>query len=208
MLNQIYSLARPVEESERKLTKYHFIGYAYNKNIKIFDIENLHQLLIPNKTIPNNFIEFILDEKSVILIPNIINNMVVEIICRSISKKRFINISDGMPSVFYNIGGLSKNRHYTDKIIICEGIADCEYIKKHIYTDVIACLTDNISGFKLEILKTLTNHVVLSFDNDKAGQEAVISETKKLKRNGFFVETMTPPDGFKDFGDLIQFDIR
>lgn len=207
-MNQIYSLARPVEASERKLTKYHYIGYEYNRNIKIFNIKNVYKLLNIGVDIPKNFMEFISDEKEIILIPNIVNNNVIELICRSISKKRFINILDKYPSIFYNIGQLSNSRHFTDKIIICEGVADCEYIKKYIYKDVVACLTDNISSLKLEILKTLTNHIVLAFDNDKAGQKATANESKKLKRNGFFIETMTPPNGLKDFGDLIQFDIR
>lgn len=109
-----------------------------------------------------------------------------------------------MPSIFYNIGYLSKDRHFTDKIIICEGTADCEYIKKYISKDVLACLTDSISKTKLEILKTLTNHVVLSFDNDEAGDNAKIRETKKLKKCGFFVEYLSPPSYVKDFGDMFN----
>ena len=130
--------------------------------------------------------------------------MIIEIICRSVTSKRFINISSGIPSTFYNIGGLTKTRHFSDKVVICEGVADCEYIKNYIYPDVIACLTDSISVLKLEVLKTLTNHVVLSFDNDEAGILAKERETKKLRRCGFFVEYISAPESLKDFGDMFD----
>lgn len=154
------------------------------------------------ESLPENLIDFVLAEKQTIFIPNILANNVIEIICRSVNSKRFINISSGLPSVFYNIGFLSKTRHFTDKIIICEGTADCEYIKNHISKDVLACLTDSISSTKLEILKTLTNHVVLSFDNDESGMAAKKRETIKLKKCGFFVEYLSPPAYVKDFGDM------
>lgn len=157
-----------------------------------------------SEKLPDNLVEFVLAEKRTIFIPNILANNIIEIICRSATSKRFINISTGIPSVFYNIGGLSKTRHFTDKIIICEGTADCEYIKHFIYSDVLACLTDSISSMKLEVLKSITNHVVLSFDNDESGKEATIRESKKLKKCGFFVEQLSPPPYLKDFGDMFE----
>lgn len=149
-------------------------------------------------------VDFVLAEKQTIFIPNILADNVIEIICRSITSKRFINISSGIPSMFYNIGGLSKTRHFSDKIIICEGTADCEYIKHYIYPDVLACLTDSISAMKLEVLKSLTNHVVLSFDNDESGKEAKKCEAQKLRKCGFFVEFLSPPEYVKDFGDMFN----
>lgn len=156
------------------------------------------------QNLPDNLVDFVLSERNTVFIPNILANNVIEIICRSATSKRFINISSGIPSMFYNIGCLSKNRHFSDKVIICEGTADCEYIKRYIYPDVLACLTDSISSTKLEVLKTLTNHVVLSFDNDESGKQAKIRESKKLRRCGMFVEYLSPPENVKDFGDMFQ----
>lgn len=204
-LNQIYSCARSVEEKESKTSKYHYIGYYYNKNFKIFDIKNLSVLLENNKLydLPQNLVEFVNTEKQVMFIPNIVDGFVVEIICRSTKNKRFINISGGLPSIFYNIGCLPLERRFIDPIIICEGTADCEYIKNNINKNVLACLTDSISILKMEVLRTLTNHVILSFDNDDNGKEAEKREMFKLKRLGFFVERMHPQPWFKDYGDMI-----
>lgn len=204
-LNAIYSHSRQILESESRYSKYHYIGYYYNNNVRIFDISNLSSLLESNRLndLPQNLVEFVNTEKQVIFIPNIISGNVVEIICRSSKNKRFINVSCTFPSVFYNIGCLSENRRYTDPIIICEGTADCEYIKRNISRDVLACLTDSISVLKMELLHTLTNHVILSFDNDESGKNAERRETIKLKRLGFFVEYLHPQPWFKDFGDMI-----
>lgn len=204
-LNSIYSYSRQILESESKISKYHYIGFYYNKDFKIFDIKGLSSLLDHNdiNSLPQNLIEFVSSEKEVIFIPNIISGNIVEIICRSTKNKRFINISCGLHSVFYNIGCLPENRRFTDPIIVCEGTADCEYIKNNISKNVIACLTDSISLLKMEILHTLTNHVILSFDNDESGRNAEKREAYKLKRLGFFVEYMHPQPWFKDFGDMI-----
>lgn len=203
-LDCIYSYSRNILESESKISKYHYIGFCYNKNFKIFDIQGLSSLLEHNSinNLPQNLIEFVSSEKEVIFIPNIIAGKVSEIICRSTRNKRFINISCGLPSVFYNIGCLTESRRFTDPIIICEGTADCEYIKSNISRDVLACLTDSISLLKMEILHTLTNHVILSFDNDESGRNAEKREAYKLKRLGFFVEYLHPQPWFKDFGDM------
>lgn len=205
-LNQIYSLARQVETSESRYNKYFYIAYNYNKNIRIFGIENLSELLYKTdkNEIPKNLIEFVSTEKNVFFIPNIIDNTIVEIICRSTTNKRFINVSCGY-STFYNIGCLPDERRFTDPVIICEGTADCEYIKHNINKNVVACLTDSISIMKLEVLRTLTNHVILSFDNDEAGKNAEKRESYKLKRFGFFVEYLHPDPWYKDFGDMILF---
>ena len=204
-LNEIYSCARCIEENESNISKYHYIGYYYNKDFRIFDISNLSGLLENNNLsdLPQNLVEFVNTEKQVLFIPNIIDGCVIEIICRSIKNKRFINISSGMPSMFYNIGRLPQERKFIDPIIICEGTADCEYIKNNINKNVLACLTDSISVLKMEVLRTLTNHVILSFDNDDAGKDAEKRESYKLKRLGFFVERMHPQPWYKDYGDMI-----
>lgn len=204
-LNEIYSCARCIEENESKISKYHYIGYYYNKDFRLFDIENLSLLLENNKLsdLPQNLVEFVNTEKQVMFIPNIVDGNVIEIICRSTKNKRFINISNGLPSMFYNIGKLPIDRKFTDPIIVCEGTADCEYIKNNINKNVLACLTDSISVLKMEILRTLTNHVILSFDNDDSGKNAEKRESRKLKRLGFFVEYLHPNTWYKDFGDMI-----
>ena len=203
-LNEIYSCARCIEENESKISKYHYIGYYYNKNFKIFDITNLSGLLENNKLsdLPQNLVEFVNTEKQVMFIPNIIDGCIIEIICRATKNKRFINISNGTPSMFYNIGCLPAERKFTDPIVICEGTADCEYIKNNINKNVLACLTDSISVLKMEILRTVTNHVILSFDNDDSGKDAEKREMLKLKRLGFFVERMHPQPWYKDYGDM------
>lgn len=204
-LNTIYSCSRSITESESQLSKYHYIGYHYNNSFKIFDITNMSTLLENNKLsdLPQNLVEFVNSEKQVMFIPNIVDGNIIEIICRATKNKRFINISNGFPSMFYNIGGLPSDRKFTDPIIICEGTADCEYIKNNINKNVLACLTDSISVMKLEVLRTLTNHVILSFDNDDSGKEAEKRESRKLKRLGFFVEYLHPQPWLKDFGDMI-----
>lgn len=205
-LNRLFSLARQVETFESHLSKYHYIGCYYNKNFKLFDTNILSYNFdeITSDESYKNLIEFICTEREVFFIPNILDGEIIEIICRSTRSKRFINISKGIPSVFYGIGMLDKNRHFSDPVILCEGTADCEYIKHNINNNAIACLTDSISILKLEVLKTLTNHVILSFDNDRSGEESEARESKKLRRLGFFVETMHPQPWYKDYGDMIK----
>ena len=115
-LNLLYSLGRPVEESDKLLNKYTFLAYKYNYPYTIFNNRNLWSYYKKNG-----------------------NNM-----------------------------------------------------------------DSSISSFNLQVLKSLTNNVLLCFDNDNAGKEAYIKESKKLRYNGISVRKIIHVDNVKDIGDILE----
>ncbi len=204
-LNLLYSLGRPVEESDKFINKYTYLAYKYNYPYRIFNNKSLWSYYKRNKNnmdISISIQKFLEENENVLFIPNIINNEVVHIICRSFKEKKFMNVSE-YKQTFYQIGNLSNNRKYYEPIILVEGTADCDYLKT-IYNDVLACLTDSISSFNLQVLKSLTNNVLLCFDNDNAGKEAYIKESKKLRYNGISVRKINHVDNVKDVGDILE----
>ena len=68
----------------------------------------------------------------------------------------------------------------------------------------IGMMTSNLTSMQLEILKLLTNKVILCYDNDKAGRIGYKKDSKRLREQGFTVKCLIQYEDLKDMGDLMQ----
>ena len=97
---------------------------------------------------------------------------------------------------YHRAKDLSKKAGY---VIVCEGVMDViAYYKAGKY-NVVATLGTACTKKQIELLKSLSNNVVLSYDGDKAGQAANMKIGELLLEQGFNVsvidnETELDPD--------------
>lgn len=85
-------------------------------------------------------------------------------------------------------------------ILIVEGLRDC-LDAQMIYPYTLAMQTDGIPSMIKEVLKTLTNTIIIGLDNDESG---IRGKTNLLKRHEFDYKQIEYPDGRKDIGTLSQ----
>lgn len=203
-LQEIINSSYDLELKDSKVNKYNYYGYTFKqKNYKKFDLSSLYNLIQKNNEYEKTrFASFIDKYKETTLIINYIEDYPIGLFFKPFYKKDNYVIFN--KQLFpYNIGNLNKNRKYTDPILICEGIADCEYLKT-IYSDTVAILGANISTFNFNILKRLTNKIILCNDNDKAGLESLEKIKKNVKFSHMYFSNLKNPNELKDAGDMID----
>jgi len=83
-------------------------------------------------------------------------------------------------------------------IILVEGVKDREFIAGY-YPYVLACLSSGPSGGSIELLRGLTDKIILAFDNDDTGKEQTIRVAKRMSELGCTVMSITPKY-VKDWG--------
>ncbi len=85
------------------------------------------------------------------------------------------------------------------KLFITEGEFDCMVLEQNKCNAVGVLGVENISDSMIEQLKDLD--VVLSFDNDKAGKEAMEATAKRFLSKGQRVRVKQLPASIKDVTD-------
>lgn len=91
----------------------------------------------------------------------------------------------------------------THRVALCEGIEDGLSIMQA-SGDWPVWATGGTSGLRsLELLASV-REVLLCGDNDVAGREAVTVVAERFTREGRMVRMAFPPEGFKDFNDLLR----
>jgi DNA primase len=93
------------------------------------------------------------------------------------------------------------------KLIIVEGPMDAIAYIRAGYKNVVATMGVALSAHHLNLLKSLTNleTVILSFDNDDAGNFATIQHGKSLMENGFNTFVVDDYDKkYKDIDELLN----
>lgn len=146
--------------------------------------------------------KFIDRNNEVVLIFNMYKNIPIGCTIRSTSTHDFIDVGN-TGGIFYNLCNMSPNFRYGDPITIVEGPKDCETYKR-VFNDknCIAMMTSNTTSGQLQVLRLLTNNIILANDNDDAGKKAQKAFTSY--NNKFFkINKLNHPDDMKDFGDLI-----
>jgi DNA primase len=98
-----------------------------------------------------------------------------------------------------NFRGYQKNK----LIILTEGSRDCMYLQK-IYPFTLGLLTARLTAVTLEIIKHMTNRVLLILDTDSAGQKQTAINKKLLQKNRVAVITMPIPYDLKDPGEYFM----
>ena len=84
-----------------------------------------------------------------------------------------------------------------DTIIITEGTKDCIILQQY-YPYVLALLTAGITVSNMNILKSMTNKIILAYDRDSTGLGQTKKDVELLKSNGIQVQFIKPK--LKDFG--------
>lgn len=87
-------------------------------------------------------------------------------------------------------------------IIVCEGLKDCITLKK-IYPYVLSNNTSSM-GINLQVLLNLTDKFILVYDNDKAGQEGMDLDIKRIQGLKYYVIKTSPKADYKDCADCYE----
>lgn len=99
-----------------------------------------------------------------------------------------------------------KNYKLDAPILLCEGAKDAIYLKM-LYPYTLSLNTSGISTSNLEILKNLTNKVILSYDNDDTGIKSSSSDKELLTQNGIECDILLPKhtsSKYKDCADFLE----
>jgi DNA primase len=95
---------------------------------------------------------------------------------------------------------------YGDWLILTEGIFDADSFR-HIYNNILAMLTSNITLMQAEILSTLTDKFILAFDNDTGGKIGANIAIKRLRELNpkCKIETVVLYSTDKDIGAMEEY---
>lgn len=181
-----------------------YVEYAKRlglNNYKIYTSESLIKSPshIRGRDIPEHVFDFIA-RQAVLGIANIVEGHVMSIVFKELGEKNFLTYG-ARTNIPYGLGELEKFE-YGDPIVVVEGQKDRDALRQ-IYPYVISGNTAGLSMVSREILRTLTNKIVLAFDNDETGNHSFYRERKILKSD-FDVIRLEHPQGVKDCGSMID----
>lgn len=124
--------------------------------------------------------KFISRNGAVIVIFNTLNNKPISTVFRAISQKEFMDFS--LVYSIYGFDMIDESFKYGDTLVITEGQYDADSLR-HIYKNVVATQTSNITLIQSMILKSMTDKFVIAFDNDTAGFNGFEKAVKRLGDN-------------------------
>jgi DNA primase len=128
------------------------------------------------------------------------NKKILGFILRGYENKeyRIIFNHDGVSPMY----GWEDFKNYNEEpIILTEGMKDAIWIKQY-YPYVLSLNTSNITQSNLEILKKVTNKLLLIYDNDETGIPSVKKDVKMLSEYNFNCDYILP-DG-KDCAEYFE----
>lgn len=202
IIQLLYNISREISEATVDSDDYTYLACAANlSNIRALssgEIIKYNDSFKYYRYIPN----FIKSHSEVILIFNMFKNTPIGCTIRSTSSHDFIDVGN-TGGLFYGLCNLSPNFKYGDPIVIVEGPKDCETYKWAFHDkNCMAMMTSNTTSSQLQVLKLLTNNIILANDNDTAGKKAQ-KEFIQYNSKQFKINKIIHPDDMKDFGDLI-----
>lgn len=203
LMDLIYNMGdKPQIKSSNK---YVYFMNHYESDYRF--ISSIKLLINFGNTLPGYFVNYLQQAGDSIMLPNKINNTIYSITFRNINgQKQFIKMG-ARSSLFYNLGNLPKDFKYGTPIILVEGNIDCDSVRQ-IYPCALATLTNAISLNQLQLLSALTNKVIIAYDNDEAGKRGYWNAYNTLTKRGFRVKRFKHSCLLKDFGDLIDLQMR
>ncbi len=89
-------------------------------------------------------------------------------------------------------------------VILMEGYLDVLTAHKHGFNNSVASLGTSFTNEQAELLKKYTHNVIIAYDNDSAGKEAVIKASNILKRNDFNIRCLSIEDEAKDPDEYLR----
>lgn len=90
-------------------------------------------------------------------------------------------------------------------IILTEGMKDSLYVKT-VYPYTLSVNTSGLTVTNLEIIKCLTNKIIIIYDNDDTGRRNSKTESERLSREGISNKVIVP--WHKDAGEYISDNLR
>lgn len=200
ILSTLYAISRDINAAYINSDDYTYLTMLAGLN----NIKHITSGEIIDKDLKryNYIANFINKHKDIILIFNMYKDTPIGCTLRSQNSHDFIDVGN-TGGMFYNLCNMNPNFKYGDTIILVEGPKDCEMYKAAFKDpNCLAMMTSTTTSAQLEVLKALTNNIILANDNDSAGQEAQKQFISQNKRQ-FKINIITHPDELKDFGDLI-----
>ena len=163
---------------------------------KVFNLQELFDAGIATESNNNQPIAFLIDRITFPIYDE--NNNLVGFSGRDWTGKQESKYSNTKETKIFKKGGVLYNFNHVktankDFVIICEGFMDAIAYTQAVYDNVLATMGTAITTRHISLLQTLENlkYVILSFDNDQAGNEANISIGKQLFENGMNVSVVT-----------------
>lgn len=163
---------------------------------KVFNLQELFDAGIATESNNNQPIAFLIDRITFPIYDE--NNNLVGFSGRDWTGKQESKYSNTKETEIFKKGGVLYNFNHVktankDFVIICEGFMDAIAYTQAGYDNVLATMGTAITTRHISLLRTLENlkYVILSFDNDQAGNEANISIGKQLFENGLNVSVIT-----------------
>lgn len=199
---ELYKVSKEITEDKAHYNKYTYLGHKYKfphyrlLNLRDLMLSGLHQRL------PIRQKQFIEEHGEVLLIANIVAGYIPLIQLRSIKGEKRFEVVGSQTKLFYGQGYLDKNFKYGDWIIIQEGVFDTD-IMRGLYPNTLGTMTSKITNSQFELLKLLTNRVILIGDNDKPGRIGTKKNKTKLQENGFEVRLIFQYGDYKDTGEAL-----
>lgn len=151
-----------------------------------------------NSCLPINLQNFVIQNSSCVVMPNIFNGKVVGVLLRSNTKKEFRYYSPSS-KVPYGAGVTSKS--YNQPWVIVESALDADFLRQF-YPFVIASLGTAVSKHLTTFLLNTAPLNYFCFDTDDAGNKAY--NIMRYKHKGYNIARILPPNKLKDFGEVLD----
>lgn len=145
--------------------------------------------------------DFINDNGVFLIIFNTLADKPISCVFRSLGGKEFIDLS--LFPCPYGLDLFEDSFTYGNTVIVTEGIYDADVLRS-LYRNTLAIMTSSVSVMMGEVLGTVSDHFILCFDSDSAGERGKEVSEKRLKRinSHSVVETLPIFSGDKDIGEL------
>ena len=203
-LDMMFSIGRTITKDSTNS----YVHLAFALHLQHYKLISYPELIVKGRYIrvPEYVKVFIQKHSEVIMVANIINNRVVGLTFRTIGKVKDFSTWGNNKGLFYGLGALSPDFKYGQPIILVEGLLDCDVIKQF-YPNVMAVLTNSLTKLQVDVLKYLTNNVIMLLDNDNAGIQGTKESMKSLGKS-LIVRTLSHYPSLKDAGDLVKCEIN
>jgi len=198
----LYQISNKIDADRAHLNKYTYLGYKFNfphyrvLSLKDVMLNGLHTCL------PKHLLNFISEQGEVLLIANIISGYIPLLQLRSLHGEKAFQAVGSQSKLFYGQGMLDKDFKYGDPLLIQEGVFDTD-IMRGLYPNCLGTMTSKITHSQFEVLKLMTNRIILLGDDDKPGRIGTKNNRKKLLDAGFQVKLIFQYNGYKDTGEAL-----
>lgn len=196
-LKELYNSAHEIPETLKYYNKYTWLGFNNIIDLRYLDVNDTFS----RKTPIDGYIK---RYGRVLLMPNIVDNEIVDMSVRPIDTKESM-LYLGLAGIPYGIGKLNADFKYGDYIYLIEGIGDygaLKLIDQNI--NVLAIRSNGIPKDQYEIYASLTNKIIIIPDNDKAGKSQISFTKKVFSGLGVDVFVIDQFGLLKDSGDLVD----